>query len=199
VFGDDSSAIVNSIDRVVTAAGGFIGNLTGNVNSNRITLDQSLATTGFIIYSEASGGAGDVFNINTHHSSAEPTLSYFTRSRGTLAAPTALLNSDLIYGLAFSGRSTDGTSSIAAAFGAGVDGAPSAGVLPGSIILSTNTTAGALTPKLSIGPDGLQTVVAPALVAGASSGQVNTGSIASWMKVKFNGVDYAVPMYTIRP
>jgi len=199
VFGDDSSAIVNSIDRVVTAAGGFNGNLTGNVNANRVTLDQSLATTGFIIYSEASGGAGDVFNINTHHSSAEPTLSYFTRSRGTLAAPTALLNSDLIYGLAFSGRSTDGTSSIAAAFGAGVDGAPSAGVLPGSIILSTNTTAGALTPKLSIGPDGLQTVVAPALVAGASSGQVNTGSIASWMKVKFNGVDYAVPMYTIRP
>jgi hypothetical protein len=203
VFGDDSSAIVNSIDRVVTAAGGFIGNvtgdLTGNVNANRVTLDQSLATTGFIIYSEASGGAGDVFNINTHHSSADPTLSYFTRSRGTLASPTPLLNADLIYGLAFSGRSSDGTSSIAAAFGAGVAGAPSAGIIPGSIILSTNTAAGALTPKLSIGPDGLQTVVAPVLVAGASSGQVNTGSIASWMKVNFNGVDYAVPMYTIRP
>jgi hypothetical protein len=42
-------------------------------------------------------------------------------------------------------------------------------------------------------------VVAPALVAGGASGEVNTGSIASWMKVNFNGVDYAVPMYTIRP
>ena len=199
VFGDDSSVIVNAIDRVVTAAGGFIGNVAGNLNGNRVTLDQSLATTGFIIYSEASGGAGDLFNINTHHNSADPSLSYFTRSRGTLAAPTPLLNSDLIYGLAFSGRSSDGTSSIAAAFGAGVAGAPSAGILPGSIILSTNTVAGTLTPKLIIGPDGLQTVVAPALVAGASSGQVNTGSIASWMKVNFNGVDYAVPMYTIRP
>ena len=34
VFGDDSSVIVNAIDRVVTAAGGFIGNVTGNVTGN---------------------------------------------------------------------------------------------------------------------------------------------------------------------
>jgi hypothetical protein len=203
VFGDDSSAIVDAMNRVITADGGFVGNLTGNVagslTGNRVTLNQSLATTGFIIYSEASGGAGDLFNINTHHSSADPSLSYFTRSRGTFASPTPLLDADLIYGLAFSGRSSDGTSSIAAAFGAGVTGTPAPGILPGSIILSTNTSAGALTPKLIIGPDGLQTVTAPALVAGGASGQVNTGSITSWMKVNFNGVNYAVPMYAIRP
>jgi hypothetical protein len=193
VFGDDSTKIIDSVESKVY--GGFVGSLNGN----RVTLDQSLATTGFIIYSEASGGAGDLFNINTHHNSADPSLSYFTRSRGTFASPTPLLNSDLIYGLAFSGRSSDGSSSIAAAFGAGVAGAPAPGILPGSIILSTNTAAGALTPKLIIGPDGLQTVVSPALVAGGASGQVNTGSITSWMKVNFNGVDYAVPMYAIRP
>jgi hypothetical protein len=34
VFGDDSTVIVNAIDRVVTAAGGFIGNLTGNVTGD---------------------------------------------------------------------------------------------------------------------------------------------------------------------
>jgi hypothetical protein len=33
VFGDDSSVIVNAIDRVVTASGGFIGNLTGNADT----------------------------------------------------------------------------------------------------------------------------------------------------------------------
>jgi len=193
VFGDDSTKIIDSVESKVY--GGFVGSLNGN----RVTLDQSLATTGFIIYSEASGGAGDLFNINTHHNSADPSLSYFTRSRGTFSAPTPLLDADLIYGLAFSGRSSDGTSSIAAAFGAGVAGTPAPGILPGSIILSTNTAAGALTPKLIIGPDGLQTVTAPALVAGGASGQVNTGSITSWMKVNFNGVDYAVPMYAIRP
>ena len=36
VFGDDSTVIVNAIDRVVTAAGGFIGNVTGNVTGNVI-------------------------------------------------------------------------------------------------------------------------------------------------------------------
>jgi len=34
VFGDDSSVIVNAIDRVVTAAGGFIGNVTGSVTGD---------------------------------------------------------------------------------------------------------------------------------------------------------------------
>jgi hypothetical protein len=34
VFGDDSSVIVNAIDRVVTASGGFIGNVTGNVTGD---------------------------------------------------------------------------------------------------------------------------------------------------------------------
>ena len=33
VFGDDSTVIVNAIDRVVTAAGGFIGNVTGNADT----------------------------------------------------------------------------------------------------------------------------------------------------------------------
>jgi hypothetical protein len=34
VFGDDSTVIVNAIDRVVTASGGFIGNITGNVTGD---------------------------------------------------------------------------------------------------------------------------------------------------------------------
>jgi hypothetical protein len=34
VFGDDSTVIVDAIDRVVTAAGGFIGNITGNLTGN---------------------------------------------------------------------------------------------------------------------------------------------------------------------
>jgi hypothetical protein len=37
VFGDDSTVIVNAIDRVVTAAGGFIGNVTGTLTGNADT------------------------------------------------------------------------------------------------------------------------------------------------------------------
>ena len=198
VFADDSSAIVNAENRIVTAAGGFIGNVTGNLTCGRIELTHTAFASGFLIESDVTT-AGDIFTIRTHHNAADPSVGFFSRSRGTTIAPTSLAVSDGIFALAFSGTTSDGSTGIAAAFSAEVAAAPTAGVLPGSLIFSTTTTAGAFTTKLKIGPDGLQTVVAPALVAGASSGQVNVASIASWMKVNFNGVNYAVPMYAIVP
>ena len=45
IFGDDSSVIVNAIDRVVTAAGGFIGNLTGNADTATSATTATTATT----------------------------------------------------------------------------------------------------------------------------------------------------------
>ena len=42
VFGDDSSIIVNAIDRVVTAAGGFIGNVTGDLKGSVFGDDSSI-------------------------------------------------------------------------------------------------------------------------------------------------------------
>ncbi len=199
VFADDSSAIVNAENRIVTAAGGFIGNVTGNLTGNRVQLTHTALFPSGILIESDEATAGDIFTIRTHHNATDPSVNFFSRSRGTTAAPTSLAVSDGIFALAFSGTTSDGTTGIAAAFSAEVAAAPTAGVLPGSIIFSTTTTAGAFTTKLKIGPDGLQTVVAPSLVAGASSGQVNTGTISTWMKVNFNGVAYAVPMYQIRP
>jgi hypothetical protein len=45
VFGDDSTVIVNAIDRVVTAAGGFIGNLTGIATTATAATTVSLVAT----------------------------------------------------------------------------------------------------------------------------------------------------------
>ena len=50
VFGDDSTVIVNAIDRVVTAAGGFIGNVTGNLTGN-VTGNLTGSVTGNIFTS----------------------------------------------------------------------------------------------------------------------------------------------------
>jgi hypothetical protein len=55
VFGDDSSVIVNAIDRVVTAAGGFIGNITGNVTGNVTGI-----LTGSVIGNVTGNVTGDV-------------------------------------------------------------------------------------------------------------------------------------------
>jgi hypothetical protein len=52
VFGDDSSVIVNAIDRVVTAAGGFIGNVTGNLKGSVFADDSTQIIDGnsFTVY-----------------------------------------------------------------------------------------------------------------------------------------------------
>ena len=61
VFGDDSSVIVNAIDRVVTAAGGFIGNLTGNVTGSltgtvQFVSTNTTAATHYITFADVSTG-----------------------------------------------------------------------------------------------------------------------------------------------
>ena len=189
---------LNSFSITGTGAIGITGNVAGtSLIGNRLILDQQPATTGLNIITNA-GASNDVFTINTYHNETDPASLGFFRSRGTFAGPTALQNGDSILGMSFGGTTTSGLG-VAAAIGTEVAGTVGSGILPGKIVLATSGTDGNFTIKLGIGPDGLQTIVAPALVAGASSGQVNTGSIANWMKVNFNGVDYAVPMYTIRP
>jgi len=61
VFGDDSSVIVNAIDQVVTAAGGFIGNLTGNVTGSltgtvQFVSTNTTAATHYITFADVSTG-----------------------------------------------------------------------------------------------------------------------------------------------
>ena len=65
VFGDDSSVIVNAIDRVVTAAGGFIGNLTGNVTGDtqgthtgavQFVSTNTTAATHYVTFADVSTG-----------------------------------------------------------------------------------------------------------------------------------------------
>jgi hypothetical protein len=65
VFGDDSTIIVNAIDRVVTAAGGFIGNLTGNVTGSvtgsltgtvQFVSTNTTAATHYIAFADVSTG-----------------------------------------------------------------------------------------------------------------------------------------------
>lgn len=99
--------------------------------------------------------------------------------------------------MTFTGRTTNGTTSAAASIASIVTGSPGAGILPGSLALATADATGVVGPKLIIGPDGQQVIIAPSLTAGVLPGEVDTTTISSWMKVNFNGVDYAVPMYAI--
>jgi hypothetical protein len=91
VFGDDSSVIVNAIDQVVTAAGGFIGNLTGNsttataATTVSLVATNSTAATHYITFVDTATGDENVrtdtdltYNPNTN------TLTAGTLATGSL-------------------------------------------------------------------------------------------------------------------
>jgi hypothetical protein len=94
VFGDDSTIIVNAIDRVVTAAGGFIGNLTGTASAATLAAaattvslvaTNTTAATHYITFVDAATGDENVrtdtdltYNPNTN------TLTAGTLATGSL-------------------------------------------------------------------------------------------------------------------
>lgn len=187
----------------ITATGGTItADAYGTVNAKKLFLTDNTSSgvvnAGLVFTTNVGGNSGDNFiEINTHHADSEPVTQFFSRTKGTSVSPTTLANGDGIFNLGFKGYTTDNTYGVAVGLGAEVGGTVGNGILPGRFIILTSTSAGALTPKLSIGPDGQQTIVAPTLTAGAGTGQVDVSTISTWMKVNFNGVDYAVPMYAI--
>jgi len=186
----------------ITATGGTItASAYGNINAKTIALTDGVsANAGFVLTTDRSpDDGGDWFTLNSHHSVADTWHAIeFNRTRGTALAQTALQQDDFIFALKFTGKASNGTKAVVSSIGAYVAGTPSAGILPGSFAIATSDESGIVLPKLIIGPDGQQIITAPTLVAGSNPGQVDTGTISSWMKVNFNGVEYAVPMYAIR-
>ena len=65
VFGDDSSVIVNAIDRVVTASGGFIGNLTGNATTATNATTAAVATTVTLVATDTTAATHYITFVDT--------------------------------------------------------------------------------------------------------------------------------------
>lgn len=185
-------------DGSIDINGDITANNYGTITAGNIALTQTLNNSGLLIETNTGAASAiDLFTINTHHNETDVAGAFFTRSRGTYANPATLTNGDGIFNLAFTGRTTDGTSGVAVAFGTEVAGTVGAGILPGKLVIYTSGTDGSFTPKLSIGPTGQQEITAPVVAVGPNPGDID-GTIATYMKVSFNGIDYAVPMYALR-
>jgi hypothetical protein len=65
VFGDDSTVIVNAIDRVVTAAGGFIGNLTGTASTATLATTATAATTVSLVATNSTAATHYITFVDT--------------------------------------------------------------------------------------------------------------------------------------
>ena len=193
-----------SITGNLTATGGTVtASQYGTVNAKKLFLTDNTSSgvvnAGLVLTTNSNPAEGaDWFTFNSHHSVADEYHSMtFNRTRGTSSAPTALQNEDFIFALTFTGRTAGGSTAAAASIASFVTGTPGTGILPGSLAIATADATGVVAPKIIVGPDGLQTIVAPTLTAGVGTGQVDVSTISNWMKVNFNGVDYAVPMYAI--
>ena len=136
VFADDSTILVDAV----------AGQIKGDVLSNIVnftgsfgtpaeqTTDASLSMRGTAIFFKDTYDAADAtfFNIQQHHSTVDANPINIVRTRGTNAAPTAVVNGDDIIDITFTGH--DGTTyRTAASITVAIDGAVSSGVVPGAI------------------------------------------------------------------
>ena len=206
VFADDSSVMVNAIDR------SFTGNLTGSVYSNAGTLMVDTTTskiTGDIEITRDLGGISistegsmntlyDLFTIRSFTDDADGSAQIFTHARGTRTAPTVATTGDAILrNLYFTYDGSNYLPSVAVS--ALSTGTISTGITPGTFEVKTSNPSGVLTTGLTIDQNQVVGVAANTLVAGGSPGQVDTASVSGYLKIKIGNTEYAIPYYPIRP
>lgn len=134
VFSDTSTKLVDAVEGLIVGdVLSNIVNFTGSFGTPASqTTDASLVIRGTAIFFKDTYDAADAtfFNIQQHHNTVDANPINIVRTRGTNAAPTALVNGDDIIDITFNGH--DGTTfRTAASITVGVEGAVSSGVVPG--------------------------------------------------------------------
>jgi hypothetical protein len=203
VFGDDSTPLVDGVSNLVR----------GNV-LNTTTTTQNLTAGPVVIQGTGSGGtlAGirintegseddgfDLFTINGANDGVNGQYMAFNRARGTLTSPQPLQDGDVILGQYWLGADSNSTGQFAAGIQVIVDGTPTAGVTPGKMNFAVTSAGGTPTTALALGSDTLVEFVADNTVAANSgSGTADvSGGVATYLKIKVNGTEYAMPLYGI--
>lgn len=173
VFGADSTMLVNGLDSV----------LTGPVDTSSVNVSGDVViqgTGGITINTEQD--AEDGFNLFSITSSKETEIGsaiVFTKSRGTLAAPTALQDGDEIMGINYIGYDSDNSPAPAAVIQVLVDGTPTSGVVPGSMIFATVNSAGEPVPAITINAAQTVTLGGPAVLANYADDTARDAAITS--------------------
>jgi polyhydroxyalkanoate synthesis regulator phasin len=141
----------------------------------------------FVSFAETQGGNGDYFFAMASNTPTTRSNIIGRRARGTLAAPTAVVNNDFISSFQASGY--DGSAfQNAANVDFFVDGAPSAGNVPIRISFSTGTNLGNRTERLKVGSTGNVTFNDNQMFLNASNDRVGIGTTAPERRLHvFNG------------
>ena len=136
VFSDNSTKMIDAVESRVV--GNVLSDVVqfesvGGTPSTQLT-NAIFSVRGTAIFFKDDYDVADsnFFNIQQHHSTVDANPINIVRTRGTNAAPTAVINGDDIIDITFNGH--DGTTfRTAASITVGVEGAVSTGVVPGYI------------------------------------------------------------------
>jgi len=146
VFGNDSTLLIDGNDSIIA---GDINN-TNTATSALSAVTLQISGTGISgkggIEILTDGNADDdysLFDIVGATDSDIGSAINFSKSRGTLTSPTAVQDGDEILGINYFGYDSDNSPAVAAVIQVSVDGSPTSGNVPGSILLATsNPTTG---------------------------------------------------------
>jgi hypothetical protein len=138
----------------------------------------------------------ELITIDQIHDTASSASINFQRSRGTSSSPAVVQSNDELLKVAIKGY--NGTAQVDSI----VITSPVESV-SGSDIMSNLTVqmhdGTSLATKFIVENNGIIDFKQEVLVAGAGSGEVDTSVVAEYMRVKLNGVEYALPLYNINP
>ncbi len=157
IFGDDSTLLVDAISGIISGNVFNSSVITNTFTGGSVVINRDPPTNGIAIYSEASLEDNvDIFNIITAHDDAAASGLTFTRSRGTIAAPTALTTDNPIFSLLFAGQSST-TIEPSVRFDIKLDGSVGSAIVPGKLAIATANASGVMTDRLTIDSKGIST------------------------------------------
>jgi filamentous hemagglutinin len=185
-------------DLFLTTQGSGKVNVPGVIEIGRLNVANDLATGGITVTNNSNSAQPLViFGAYTSADSSAGTGAalIFGRANGTPLAPTTLTTNDEISTIVFSGYHGTGFGDAVNIMAKVVS--VNSTTVEGKLEFRTTSVAGGTTTKFAINHDGSFDVTDTGLVAGGSSGQVNTAAPVKFVKVFIGATAYAMPLYAI--
>lgn len=204
VFADDSSFLIDGTNALI------VGDIANTNTNTDVFTGKTIVLSGTNglgqkagIRIETDGNVDDLYDLFTIEgakSDPDSMSIVFDRSRGTLASKQPLQNGDEILGLFWFGADSNSAAQPAAAIIAGVDAAPSAGIVPGWIEISTADATGTPTPALRIDSNQIVDFAANTVAANSGTGTADVaGGVVTYLRINVGGNEYALPLYGLVP
>lgn len=214
-----------SADLIGDSTGFHLGDMKGSVFGNDSTLivdgnnskiyadidSVNVKTTALEIVSNANSGPGIVaytlksfdehdfvsFKVVSNNPIGNGTL--YARHRGSITNPTSVIPNDVIHSHVYAGWNNSNNGAYTAQIDIKADGVVTNTAVPGRIEFSTADSTGQLRLGLKIDRNQVLTVASKTVAAGGASGQVDTSTVASYLKIIVGSTTYALPLYALNP